>query len=179
MSQFSGKCDLYDSVVMIGGYDVKDIELYLNKGGRSYPLKITEARDLIPYYPYVPYVSVYSDGKYRMWVSDSFIDQEERNLLSLQLEELLREYRKCKRKKIPFEPTCNWYNKDLINRVKQDGEKATIENLHTKMANYWRKTLAEEMEKNGYEDIDIIKWVYPDAWTMKLTEGWNWRTDEY
>ena len=35
------------------------------------------------------------------------------------------------------------------------------------------------MEKNGYEDIDIIKWVYPDAWTMKLTEGWNWRTDKY
>lgn len=179
MSQFSGKCDLYDSVVMIGKYDIKDIKLFLDKNGRSYPLKIETPKDLIPYYPYVPYMSHGMDNKWCGWISENFVDKEERELLTSQLEWLLKEYRKCKRKKIEFNPETTWYNEELINRVKEQGEKATIEGIHRSISNYFRKTLAEEMEKNGYKDSDIIKWVYPDAWYMNLREGWDWRTDNY
>ena len=175
MSRFSGKCDLYDSVVMIGGYDVKDIELYLNKGERSYPLKITEARDLIPYYPYVPGMSVYSDGKYKAWISESFIDSEERELLESDLYWLKREWRKCKRKGIEFNPDNSWYDKQLIARVKELGEKATIKGIHKNLSNHWRKALAKEMEQNGYKDNEIVQWVYPERWLTKF----DWRNDNY
>lgn len=177
MSQFSGKCDLYDSVVMIGGYDVKNIELFLYKNGKNYPLKLETEKDLIPYYPYVPFLSTGSkDGKYRAYLSESFIDVEEKKILTFQLKDLLREYRKCKRKKIPFKPNISWYNKALIEKVEKDGEKATANGIHLNMQNYFRKRLAEEMETNGYSDIEIIKWVYPDK---IFTDNWDWRKDNY
>lgn len=180
MSIYSGKCDLYDSAVMIGGYDIDKIRLFISKGERSYPLRITEPRDLIPYYPYVPYMATGDgQGHWCAWLSDSFIDVEERDHLTWDLNNLIKEYKKCKRKKIPFEPDTRWYNTNLIQRVKEQGEKATIDGIHTRMHNRYRKELAEEMERNGYEDIDIIKWVYPDNWIKKLSEGWDWRNNDY
>lgn len=180
MSIYSGKCDLYDSAVMIGGYDIDKIRLFISKGERSYPLRITEPRDLIPYYPYVPGMSTYSkETGYKAWISNSYVDVEERERLEFELKELIREYKRAKRKHEPFEPKCSWYNQAIIDRVKEQGTKATIEGIHLPLSNDYRKTLAEEMEKNGYEDLDIIKWVYPDNWIKKLTTGWDWRTDEY
>lgn len=175
MSQFSGKCDLYDSAVAIGEYDIKNIKLYLRKGDRNYPLKLEEPRDLIPYYPYIPFVSCYSDGIYRAYISESFVDQEERQLLESQLSWLKREWRKAKRKGEEFNPDREWYNKKLIERVKEQGEKATIDGIHTGMGNHWRKKLAEELAANGYEDREIIMWCYPD----KIFEQFDWRKDEY
>lgn len=180
MSRFSGKCDLYDSVVMISRYDIKDIELFLCKGERSYPLKITEPRDLIPYYPYVPGMSTYSkETGYKAWISDNYVDVEERKRLEFDLKHLIQEYNKAKRKNVPFEPTSFWRHQEVIDRVKEQGNKATIEGIHLPLWNNYREALAKEMEKNGYEDLDIIKWVYPDNWIKKLTTGWNWRTDKY
>ena len=179
MSQFSGKCDLYDSVIAIGKYDINDIELYLSKDGRNHRLKLVEPRDLIPYYPYVPFMSTGCDGKYVAWISESFVDREEREMLESELEWLLKDYRRAKRNKTPFNPDSQWYNKALIKRVAELGEKATIEGIHRPISNHYRRDLAEEMEKNGYEDIDIIKWIYPEKWFEKLSKGWDWRTDEY
>jgi len=175
MSQFSGKCDLYDCAVEIGGYDIKNIRLYLRKGERFYPLKLEEPRDLIPYYPYVPFLSHYSDGIYSAYISESFIDQEEKKLLECDLECLLREYRRAKRKKEPFNPDTRWYNNVIINRVKRDGEKATIKGIHRPISNHWREKLAKEMEANGYKEIEIVRWVYPD----KLFEDFDWHKDTY
>ena len=178
MSEFSGKCDLYDSAVMIGEYDIKNIRLFITKGNRSYPIKLEEPRDLIPYYPYIPYVSSYSNGIYRAYLSDSYIDREEREILTRELEYLLRDYRRCKRKKIPFDKSQYnniWYNQEIVERIVTEGEKATIEGIHLPMQNHWRKRLAEEMEKNGYTDNEIINAVYPDM----IWSNFNWRTDDY
>ena len=177
MSVFSGKCDLYDSAVMIGGYNIDKIQLYITKDDRNYPIKLNEPRDLIPYYPYVPYCSIYSDGIYKAYLSGSWIDYEETDTLTWQLNDILREYKRCKRKKIPFDTSClnKWYDKRIIERVKEKGEKATIEGIHRSMHNHWRKTLAEEMERNGYTDAEIINFVYPNA---KFRE-FDWRKDEY
>ena len=113
------------------------------------------------------------------WISESFVDREEREMLESELEWLLKDYRRAKRNKTPFNPNSQWYNKALIKRVAELGEKATIEGIHRPMSNHYRRDLAEEMEKNGYEDIDIIKWIYPEKWFEKLSKGWDWRTDEY
>ena len=177
MSIFSGKCDLYDSAVMIGEYDIDKIRLYITKNDRSYPIKLNEPRDLIPYYPFVPYISTYHDGIYTAYLSDSWIDYEEADVLTWQLKEIIRDYKRCKRKKIPFD-TSNlneWYDRRIIERVQQDGEKATIKGLHRSLANHWRKTLAEEMERNGYTDAEIINFVYPDAKYCQF----DWHKDEY
>lgn len=180
MSEFSGKCDLYDCAVMIGKYDIKNIKLFIQKNGKSYPIKLDEPKDLIPYYPYVPGISTGDgQGHWCAWISESYIDVEEQDILNTELKNLIREYKSCKRKKKPFEPNSKWYNETLIKRVKEKGEKATIEGIHLPLSNHWRKTLAKEMEQNGYEDIDIIKWVYPDNWIKKLTDGWDWRKDNY
>jgi len=177
MSQFSGKCDLYDSVVMIGRYDIDKIQLYITKDERNYPIKLNEPRDLIPYYPYVPYLSFCHDGVYKAYLSGSWIDYEETDMLTWQLNDILREYRRCKRKKIPFDTSrlSDWNDKRIIERVKEQGEKATIEGIHRPMHNHWRKALAEEMERNGYTDAEIINFVYPEA----RFRNFDWRTDEY
>ena len=176
MSIYSGKCDLYDCAVMIGHYDIKKIQLFINKDGRSYPIKLEEPRDLIPYYPYVPYMSTGdSEGNWKAWISESFIDQEESDMLNWQLKDLIREYKKSKRNKTSFSPDIKWYDKRIIERVKEKGEKATIEGLHRNISNHWRKVLAEEMERNGYKDNEIVQWVYPERWLTKF----DWRTDEY
>ena len=176
MSRFSGKCDLYDSAVEIGEYDIKNIRLFISKNGRDYPIKLEEPKDLIPYYPYVPHIQHHHDGIFTAYLSDSFIDQEEREFLKRDLDWVLREYRKCKRKKVPFTiKDDSWYNKDIIKRVVEQGEKATIKGIHRPMSNYWRKELAKEMEKNGYSDHEIIRWVYPDKWY----EDFDWRKDKY
>lgn len=179
MSIFSGKCDLYDSAVMIGGYDIDKIELFLAKSDRSYPLKLTEPRDLIPYYPYVPFMSHGERGRVKYWISESFIDLEEHEMLECDLKNLIREYKKAKRKGTEFKPDERWYNKDVIQRVREKGEKATIDGIHKPLHNHYRKALAEEMERNGYSDGDIIKWVYPENWVSKVMSGWDWRKDEY
>ena len=173
MSRYSGKCDLYDSV--IGYYDIKDINLFISKGERLIPVKLEEPKDLIPFYPYVPYFIAGNKGKWTGYINESFIDTEERELLSTELKYLKREYRKAKRKNIEFNPDKNWYNNDLILRVKEQGEKATIDGIHRAMQNHFRKKLAEEMEKNGYKDIDIVRWVYPE----KVYEDFDWHTDTY
>ena len=127
------------------------------------------------------YSRILVDNAFNMKVMEdnNYVDVEERERLEFDLKELIKEYKRAKRKHEPFEPKGSWYNQAIIDRVKEQGTKATIEGIHLPLLNYYRKTLAQEMEKNGYEDLDIIKWVYPDNWIKKLTTGWDWRTDEY
>jgi hypothetical protein len=63
MSKFSGRCDLYDTLIMIG--DVKDfskVHIFINDN--PIELRIDSQKDLIPYYACIPSVSVYSNGEY-------------------------------------------------------------------------------------------------------------------
>lgn len=51
MSRYSGRCDLYDTIQIQGGFDnIKNYTIYVNN--ESKPLKINTIKDLEPYYSY-------------------------------------------------------------------------------------------------------------------------------
>lgn len=171
MSMFSGKCDCYDSLVAIHNYTEEDlknkVEIYISES--TEPLHIKSYKDLIPYYPYLIGSAIFSKEKSVVHLSlESFVDREERESLNFRLSELIKIYNRCKRKKVDFNiddainEVCygNW-NRDVIaelaKRVEEKGKKATIDGLHLKMYELYRKTLVEEMLKN---DINPKEYGY-------------------
>ena len=99
------------------------------------------------------------DGEINIILSDkSFVDIEEQEWLQLKLDILLKYRRKCKRKKQPFdryeaERILSWrigdkpepHVMELIDRVEELGDKATVEGIHDPMHDGMRKTLMDEM----------------------------------
>lgn len=68
MSKFSGRCDLYDSLIMIGEVsDFSNVHIFINDN--PIELRIDSQKDLIPYYACIASVSVYSDGEYFIRIS--------------------------------------------------------------------------------------------------------------
>lgn len=124
--------------------------------------------DLIPYYPHIIGYASYNNAERKAIIhlsSESWVDYEERDYLEWRLKDLLRIYNRCKRKKIEFdveevlkEIVWNGYNeepyRELANRVKEKGKKATIDGIHLKMHERYRKDLVEEMLKNGLNPAD-------------------------
>lgn len=165
---FSGKCDCYDTLVAIHKYtedDLKNrVEIYV--GNSTEPLYIENYKDLIPYYPYLISSAIFSKDKSVVRLtSESFVDEEERESLEFRLNELIKIYSRCKRKKIEFniedavKDVCfgDW-NRDVIcelaKRVKENGKKASIDGLHLKLHELYRETLVDEMLKNGIDPCE-------------------------
>lgn len=131
-------------------------------------IKYSSIKDLIPFYPYIISMAFHNKNPYESMVclsSESFVDKEERESLEWRLKNLLTIYNRCKRKKIEFdaekalkEIVWNGWNeesyRELANRVKENGKKATIDGIHLKMHEYYRKMLADEMVKNGLNIAD-------------------------
>lgn len=167
ISCYSGKCDCFDSLVEIGRYTEEElknnIKIYVGKSQE--PLQITSYKDLIPYYPYLISSAYYDNAERKAAVhltSESFVDREERECLEWRLKHLLRIYNRCKRKKIEFnvdealtEVVWNGWNeesyRELANRVKEKGRKATIDGIHLKMHERYRQLLVDEMLKHGLD----------------------------
>lgn len=173
MSRYSGKCDLFDSFVMIHNYTDEELKnnvrVYLGKSDT--PLKLETIKDLIPYYPHLISVGCYDNTERKSVIyitSKSFVDIEEQETLEYYLKRILTIYNRCKRKKIEFniddviKEIC-WtdYNKaviaELANRVKENGKKATIDGVHLRMHERYREELVREMIKNN---IDPTKYGY-------------------
>ena len=170
MSVYSGKCDLYDSLVMIHGYEEEVLKnnVIIYVGDSKEPLKINSSKDLIPYYPYLISMSYHDNIEKKCVVyttSESFVDIEEREILEFKLKEILRFYNRCKRKKVDFniedciKEVCysNWNKEiyiELIHRVAKQGKKATIDGLHLRMHEIYREYLVKEMNNNGLNPID-------------------------
>lgn len=192
MSQYSGKCDLYDHfAIACGGDDnklqqeIERTDFYIpTSDGRLHRLKIENEKDLAPYYPYLTVFSVGShEGRQCIHLSSkSFIDREEQERLNWNLKDALKEYNKCKRKKILFIPEeyikNSWYEmsryqEEMVYRVAKYGNKATTEGLHTPIHDYYRKELAEELERLGYNDWFIRQWLFNDR-----DNDFNWRDKE-
>lgn len=126
-------------------------------------------RDLIPLYPHLIAFSYYdkadSNNSIVCLSSESFVDIEERERLEFYLKYTLRAYNKCKRKKVEFNindivnELC-WHslNKEaiyeLVRRVKEKGKKASIDNIHLTIHEYYRKQLTDEMLKHGLNPVD-------------------------
>lgn len=173
ISRYSGKCDVYDSFVMIHNYTDEElknnVKVYLGKSDT--PLKIETAKDLIPYYPHLISVGCYDNIERKSVIhitSESFVDYEERDTLNYYLKRILTIYNRCKRKKIEFniddvvKEIC-WmdWNKEavtkLANRVKEKDKKATTNGIYLAMHERYRRELVDEMIKNG---IDPAQYGY-------------------
>lgn len=171
ISSYSGKCDCYDTLVAIHQYTEEqlknNVKIYV--GDSSTPLHIESYKDLIPYYPYI-IGSAYFNNEEKSAVihlsSESFVDMNERERLELYLKLALKEYNKCKRTKTEFvvENVVNniigfsdWNKKEVTELVKKVvwlGKNATIEGIHLRTQEHYRRKLVNEMIKNGLDPIE-------------------------
>lgn len=166
ISRFSGKCDCHDSLIAISKYTDEElknnVDIYIGNIGT--PLRIESQKNLIPYYAHLVSFAYHNSDEKKAIInitSESWVDMEERELLEFRLECLLRIYNRCKRKKIEFNVDeaikeilwNNCWNEDayreLANRVKENGKKATIDGIHLKNHEYYRQALVNEMLENG------------------------------
>lgn len=167
ISIFSGKCDVYDTLIQTFRYSLEELQNGVNiyVGDSKESLHISKMKDLIPYYPYL-ITSAYYDNINRkaniQISSESYVDREEREILQRYLEEIIKIYKKCKRNKVDFTldlafqesyfSFARWnYDvcKEIYNRVQKDGAKANIEGIHLKIFDKYRQNLAEELGNVG------------------------------
>ena len=189
MSMFCGKCDLWDSLVMIREIndesDWSKIKIYQHTPDTYFDetglhgdilLDIKCLKDLLPYAAHLIGMSYGDkDGNYIAHISSrSFVDEEEEERFTWILDDIKKIYRRCKRKKIPFEledviKELVWqYDSEnmkkavetLFNRVKEHPCTKDISGLHDNMHQYYRKRLYEDMVEAGYTEDQAHEWVY-------------------
>ena len=147
--------------VEMQGEKILNAKIYI--GCANVSLQINDMKDLIPYYPYI-IRSAYFDtveGKSVIYLSsESWVDHEERVNLEWRLHNLFTIYNRCKRKKVEFDvdeavAKITWHGwndepyRELANRVKMYGKKATIDGIHLNMHERYRRELVDEMLRNG------------------------------
>ena len=170
----SGKCGFQETVESRGADVILEKYQIFARNNELIPLKMESEKDLIAYYTYGTSIIGWDDDHGVIILSDkSYIDQEEEELLDCRLEILKKYWRKCKRKKIPFDknealsrivwPTDDEpqpYEIELVNRVAELGEAATGENLHDVFHDRMRKEWYELMIENGWDEKRAYAWVY-------------------
>ena len=172
MSSYSGKCDVFDSLVMISKYTdeelANNVKIYQGYGEDEKLLDIKCQKDLIPYYAHLVSSSVHCglDRTASIHItSESFVDREERESLEFKLKRVITAYNRCKRKKIDFviddvveELAWKGFDDDIYReiaaRVKANGKKAGIDGIHMRMHEHYRKELVNEMTKHGLNPLD-------------------------
>ena len=172
MSKYSGKCDVYDSVIMINNIiDFKKLKIYAYNN-EIIPLRIDSQKDLMPYYSFLTsFRSGNKDGDCIIHLSSqSWVDIEEKERLEYKMDDLKRYYRSCKRKKVPFDKdkalkmisffTPEQYEFELVDRVSEYGEKSTIDNIHTSYHDKMRQSLCDDMIKEGWPKSQATFWCF-------------------
>ena len=172
MSTYSGKCDVYDDLIMIHKYTdeelANNVKIYQRSAEGEKQLKITCRKDLIPYYGHIVSSACYNNAERKSIIyitAESHVDREERDMLERKLKNILTVYNRCKRKKIEFDASSAakefaWVGFDddiyleLANRVKANGKKANVDGLHMKMAEHYRKNLVQVMLNNHLNPLD-------------------------
>lgn len=175
MSRFSGKCDIYDCYGDMADDKIKISRFWITTSDhKKHELRIDSQRDLARYYPYLVSIGSFSkkDGARIVMSQRSYIDCEEEEHLGFNFKFLLQYYKKCKRKKVPFDVeeakkivSFGHIDKDdplyeLIVRVKDQGEKATTEGIHLYMQEYYRKEWLQCLLDFGYEEFEAREIVY-------------------
>ena len=174
MSRFCGKCDFYDHVGDWSDEKIANSEFRITLQDREHRLDINNQYDAALYYPYLVAIGAY-DGKKSTIVlsSECFIDREEKEHIGWWVRDVLAELRRCKRKKIAFDPDTvyekmnwhNWNNKQLravIDAIAKDGDKATFDHIHLNMHEYYRKTWYEYLVEIGYDKRKAFSWAYKE-----------------
>jgi hypothetical protein len=165
VSKYSGRCDAYDSLIMIHEYtdeELRDnVKIYI--GYNTEPLPIKSKKELIPYYAHLVGCAFYNNEEKKSIIylsSESCTDQEEKDSLAFKLKRVLTIYNRCKRKKIEFNieevvKELSWDGwddhiyREIANRVKENGNKANTDGIHLKIHEYYRRELVKEMIANG------------------------------
>ena len=94
MSRFSGKCDLYDCIMIHKSFkEFKKRFPYIYIGHSNTPISYRNLKDLVQYYPYIPWY-IYSEKKRNgiMRISEkSYVDErEEQGIITKELAEYYR-----------------------------------------------------------------------------------------
>ena len=186
MSIFSGKCDVYDHFMMFGEDDnitqkeidekIANSKIYIRtKDCRAHKLDMKNAYDITPYFPYIIGLCISSNKDNFMIISsESYVDCEEKSLLEMYLNIMLKNVRRCKRKKqeITEEEILKdvWnrerdYIKRMVDIVKKNGTKTTINDIaaakiHIPSMERQRKYLYEQMVSLGYPKIKAYNWCF-------------------
>ena len=164
MSLYSGKCDLCDSVEIVGiDKFLKECEIYTHTSNLV-PLKIESEKDLVPFYPYLCWLM--TNNKYYL-CEDNFINEEENETKEWYLKDIIKEYKKAKRNKTEFNPKY-WGGREevwnsIVEVVRNKGEKTTLEDLediHTNMAEHYRKWWYEELVRVGWREDQAYSCAY-------------------
>lgn len=185
MSEFSGKCDIYDDMFTINKItDFSNVHIYV--GDHPIELRINSVKDLIPYYPFVAGIMTCSNKEYSIWIGDepSYV-REEWNMLETDIKYIKRIYNRFKRNKRKitvdsiFEECKPWlWNwkknedtlKELVIRViESKGKDIRFKDLQLDYSQYYRQKLYEEMLANGYSKGTALKWCY--GWKKAIELG--------
>lgn len=171
MSEFSGKCDLWDDLINIAGvtdeYDWSNMNIFLGKD----KLDIKSVKDLVPYAAYISSSIVYNkDIGYSIHLSqESFVDMKERESLMWRLKRAKKYYRKCKCEGIEFivfeavkyvsiiPDNCDY---EICRRVAEHPYTNNIRGIHTNIHNFYRKELYNAMLEYGYSEIEAFEWCF-------------------
>ena len=173
MSIFSGKCDVFDWFYDKDDEYIKKCKFY-TATDYLVPLRIDNHHDLAPYYPYIVGIGGWNNDHAELYIStESYIDEEERDRLQWKLDDVKRYWRRCKRKKIPYDVekatqiisfiwTSNGVEQEIAKRVAEDGEKATIDGLHDYIHEHYRYKLLDEMIRLGWDKRYAKWWIWKD-----------------
>lgn len=173
MSEFSGKCDLWDDLINISKVndesDWSKINIYLGED----KLNIKSVKDLLPYAAYLSSVMYHNKetGYYIRLSKESFVDMEERESLMRRLRMAKAYYRKCKRagkdfivleavKYVSMFPDNADF--EICNRVFMHPYTNNIKGIHTNIHNFFRKELYNAMLEYGYSEKEAYAWCFKD-----------------
>lgn len=171
ISRYTDRCDLGDTVEIFGVDNIlSKYKIYISDC--IVPLKIDSEKELLPFYPYIVAIMVSNkeEGGTIRLSSKSYIDEQEEEWLTWDLDYAKKYWAKCKRDKKTFdEEEClkkmSWlnvqeYHKQIVDRVKAFGKKATIDGIHTPYHDRCRQKLYEDMIKVGWKDNVAYPWCF-------------------
>lgn len=184
MSEFSGKCDVYDCLGDRSDEYLQNSKFFIyGTDHRNHQLVINNQKDLAKYYPYLTCsMGADKNGACVYITSQSFIDREEAERINWVKNDLVKYYKKCKRNKIQYTvdeaiKAAVWFNPsdweiELARRVGEAGDKAETEDLHTSIHEYFRERWYKELISQDYTEDEAKLWVYgwDRVWEEKKDE---------
>jgi len=179
MSMLTGKCDFYDSFMMIHGEcntekaleNIKKLELYVpGSDGRDHLVKTETLLDVAKYFPYIISHGCFSSDAFVIYLSStSYIDVMENERIKLYVDDIMRYWKKCKRQKKAFvveecignQTTYNYDIKLLIaNKVQKDGDKAIFDDIHLPTYEHARKEWFKTLVEFGSSEYKAWCWCF-------------------
>ena len=186
MSGYCGKCDLWDSLVMIGKVndectDWSNIKIYQTKedsyfNGYSWNnvelLNIKCLKDLLPYAPFIPILMSHCKDCYTVYIPEkSYIDIMEEERLQWITKDILKIYKKLKKehKSITQEEVLKNLSylcsnedtvKEIIKRVIEHPNSFKTDDIRVYICNFYRDRWKEDMIKYGYSEKESYEWCY-------------------